>query len=230
MGDSVQIVRGDSYVSVLIFEHTSDVSGLVEELGQKMGKKWRRFEPADHGESMLAGRKASTVWYAGVNAQSVKAVLKLAGVVSDHTAYVVVTGTPEVELPKLKEILAQIEQSFTLLAGSAQTPHAEATLGLEATDLNAEDAAAYGLKEASGALVITLVQGGPAQQAGIQLHDVVITAGGQSIDGVAAIQQIVKSHKVGDELAVELLRIATDGKTVERKTLRVTLRAVIRPN
>jgi hypothetical protein len=231
LGDGVQIVRGDSYVSVLIFEHTTDGASLISELSQQIGKKWKHFEPASQEESTLAGLKASTLSFVGVNPQGVKAVLKLTGTVSDHTAYVLVTGAPESELPRVKETLVQMEQSFTVLAHSTPAPPAaEPTLGLEATDLNAEDAPAYGLNEASGALVITLAENGPAQQAGLQLHDVVVTAGGQGIDGVATLQQIVKSHKIGDLLELEVLRIAPDGKTVERKTFQATLRAVIRPN
>ena len=225
LGDSVQIVRGDAYASVLLFEHTSDVSALLDQLGQNMGKKWRRFDPLGRGESTLAGQKASTASFSGENAQGQPAILQLSGVSSNDTAYVLVIGAPKSDLPKVQETLTKIEHSFSLLGtGKPIGKESNPSLGLEATDPTLEDAAGYGLSDTSGALVVSLADNGPAQKAGVHLHDLIIAAAGQNIDSAAMLQQIIRSHKIGDLLDLEVLRLEENGK-VEHKTLKATLAA-----
>lgn len=225
LGDSVQIVRGDAYASVLLFEHTSDVNALLDQLGQNMGRKWRHFEPLGCGESTLAGQKASTASFSGENAQGQPAMLQLSGVSANNTAYVLVIGAPTSELSKVQDTLTQIEQSFSLLGtGKPAAEQAKPSLGLEATDLTSEDAAGYGLSDTSGALVVSLADNGPAEKAGVHLHDLIIAAGGRNIDSPAMLQQLIRSHKSGDPLELEILRLEENGK-VERKNLTATLAA-----
>jgi hypothetical protein len=194
-----------------------------------MGKRWRRFEPLGRGESTLAGQKASTASFSGENAQGQQAMLQLSAVSSNNTAYVLVIGAPKSDLPKVQDTLTQIERSFSLLgtgkpAGEEPTP----SLGLEVTDLTSEDAAGYGLSDTSGALVVSIADNGPAQQAGVQLHDLIVTAGGRNIDSAAMLQQVIRSHKSGDLLDLEILRLEENGK-VEHKTLQAALAAALRP-
>jgi hypothetical protein len=226
LGDSVQIVRGDAYASVLLFEHTSDVSALLDQLGQNMEKKWKRFESLGRGESTLAGQKASTASFSGENAQGQPAILQLSGVRSaNNTAYVLVIGAPKSDLPKVQDTLTKIERSFSLLGtGKPAGKEPNPSLGLEATDLTSEDAAGYGLCDTSGALVVSMSDNGPAQKAGVHLHDLIIAAAGQDIDSAAMLQQVIRSHKAGDLLDLEVLRLEENGK-VEHKTLKATLAA-----
>jgi hypothetical protein len=225
LGDSVQIVRGDAYASVLLFDHTSDVSALLDQLGHNMGKKWRRFEPLGRGESTLAGQKASTASFSGENAQGQQAMLQLSGVSSNNTAYVLVIGAPKSDLPKVQGTLTQIEHSFSLLGmGSPAGKEPNPSLGLEVTDLTSEDAAGYGLSDTSGALVVSMADNGPAEKAGVHLHDLIIAVAGQNIDSTAMLQQLLRSHKAGDLLDIEVLRLEENGK-VEHKTLKATLAA-----
>jgi hypothetical protein len=219
LGDSAQIVRGDSYASVLVFARTSDAAALVEELGQKMGKKWRRFELQGRGESSLAGLKATTVSFSGENAQGVPAVLQLSGVASNGTAYIFVTGAPKSELSKVQDTLAQIEHSFSLLQAATPAPEESTpSLGLEVTDLTAEDAAGFGLSETSGVLVVSVAGNGPAEQAGVLLHDLIVSVGGQNIDSAAMLQQVIKAHKAGDVLELSVLRLRENAE-VEHLTV-----------
>jgi PDZ domain-containing protein len=225
LGDSVQIVRGDVYSSVLIFDHTSDVSALLDQLGQNMGKKWRRFDPLGRGESTLAGQKASTASFSGENAQGQPAILQLSAVSSNNTAYVLVIGAPKSDLPKVQETLTKIEHSFSLLGtGKPAGKEPNPSLGLEATDPTLEDAAGYGLTDTSGALVVSLADNGPAQKAGVHLHDLIVTASGRNIDSAAMLQQVIRSHKSGDPFALEILRLEENGR-VEHKNLTATLAA-----
>jgi hypothetical protein len=224
LSDSVQIVRGDSYASVVIYPQTSDIRSLMENLQSDIGRKWHSFQAVNKGDAMLGGAHGVGASFSGTNPQGKAAVLKMIGVVSNDTAYVFITGSTKDELPKTRDALLEIERSFTLLAVKSDAANSPtgADLGLEVTDLTAEDATTYKLKQPQGALVIELADNGSAQRAGVQLHDVVIRAGGDKIDDAAALQQTIKSHKPGDELELEVLRLRSDG-SVEHQTLKAVL-------
>ncbi len=64
-----------------------------------------------------------------------------------------------------------------------------------------------------GLLVNNIVRGGPADEAGIQLHDVIIGVAGADFDGsLERFQAILARHRPGDRLNLETLR---DGRVVE---------------
>jgi S1-C subfamily serine protease len=67
--------------------------------------------------------------------------------------------------------------------------------------------------------VLGVTPGGPAERAGIRAGDVLVSVDGVALgkDGVQAVRKIVRAHKVGDTLKVELKRDA------EEKILGVTL-------
>jgi hypothetical protein len=220
LGDSVQVVREDSYVSVIVFDHSNDARETIDTLSQNIGKKWRNFQSAGTGEATLSGCPAEMATFSGTNPQGIDAVLQLQCVVSGNTAYVVVISAPKSQFAQ--ESLADIVSSFTLLGGAPVSRDEKPTLGVELTDLSADDATLYGLGEPSGALVINLAENGPAQLAGVKLHDVVIAANGQAIDSAASLEQAVTTRKPGDELILEVVRIGEDGKRV-RETLRARI-------
>jgi len=224
LGDSVQVVRGDAYVSVLIFEHVSDAGTLVEDLGRNMVKKWRRFELAGREDSMLSGNRAAVITFSGVNPQGAEAILRLSGVVSDGSGYVLVTGSPKADLPKVQDTLTQIEASFSLLQSRSSTRTSGApTLGIEVADLDGDDASAYGTKEPTGALVVDIRAQRPGASAGLALHDLIVSADRQAIDSAATLEQLIRSHKPGDTMELEFLRLSADGTRVERQTCKVTV-------
>ena len=211
LGDSVQVVRGDAYVSVMIFDHNSDAESLVRSLSRQIGSKWKQSEGVSYGTSSVAGLSATTAAFSGINPQGVEAVLQMAGISTKDTAYVLVISSPKSDLPKVRPILGQIAGSFRLLNGTAEKKETHATLAIEVTDLSPEDAKVYGLAEPSGAMVVQVAEGGPAQKAGVQLHDLVIACGGQAIDSAAMLQQVIGAHKPGDELTLEILRPDENG-------------------
>lgn len=221
----MQVVREDSYLSVLVFERSANAGALVEELGRQMGRKWSKFAVTGQEDSVLSGYAAAAVTFAGVNPQGVVAVLRLNGVVAEGTGYVVVIGCPKADLAKTQGALTEVEKSFRVLSTTqAANPIARQTLGLDSTDLSEDDASTYGLKEPAGALVVRLEQHGAAAQAGIALHDLIVAADHQIIDSSAALQQRTQSHKPGDVMELEFLRLSGDG-AVQQKTCKVVLGA-----
>lgn len=70
----------------------------------------------------------------------------------------------------------------------------------------------------SGAVIVDVVSGGPAEQAGIQVGDVVVQFGGQAVDSAERLGELIREHRPGDEVEVGVVH--SDGS---RDTLTVTL-------
>lgn len=90
-------------------------------------------------------------------------------------------------------------------------------MGATIQTVNSNLAEAMDLETTKGALVAEIVEDGPADKAGIQTGDVIITFNGYSIRDSQHLSQIVAATAVDDVVAVELIR---DGKT---KTLKLTV-------
>jgi serine protease Do len=83
-----------------------------------------------------------------------------------------------------------------------------AILGVSIQDLRPEDAQAAGLKEIRGALVGggTPGQSSPAEAAGIEAGDVIVGIDGAPVDRVAQLQRIIRLHKPGETVSVDVMR------------------------
>ncbi len=57
-----------------------------------------------------------------------------------------------------------------------------------------------------GVTVVSVVDGGPADLAGIEAHDVIVKAEGQALQTVEDLTTIIKSHAVGDEISLIVWR------------------------
>jgi serine protease DegQ len=69
----------------------------------------------------------------------------------------------------------------------------------------------------AGVLVLGLVPGGPAEQAGIRLGDVIVAVDGQAVESAEEFLASVRKHRPGDRLQVE---VARDG---QRQTIEIIL-------
>jgi serine protease Do len=87
-------------------------------------------------------------------------------------------------------------------------------LGVGMQDLSPDDAKAMGLGESGGVLVNNVVSGSPAEKAGIQEGDVVVSVGNQHVDNGMALRSLVASAMPGATIEVSVLR---DGKEIKVK-------------
>ncbi len=93
-----------------------------------------------------------------------------------------------------------------------------AVLGVGINEVSANDAQAAGLREIRGALVGSFTgDDSPARRAGLEPGDVIVTVAGRDVDRVATLQRVVREHKPGDLIPVEVMRYGT------RRTFRVRL-------
>jgi serine protease Do len=107
-----------------------------------------------------------------------------------------------------KEILPQLREKGKVTRGWMGV-----TIGPMTEDL----AATYGLTEAKGAVVGSVSTGSPAEKAGLQPEDVVLSADNRPIDNNGDLSRYIASKQPGETVRLELLR----GK--DHKTASVTL-------
>ena len=104
-----------------------------------------------------------------------------------------------------KEIASQLQQKGHVTRG---------LLGVSIQDLTPDLAKSLGLKENKGALVSQVVPGSPADKAGIEQGDVIVSFDGRPIADSKDLPRIVASTPTGKTVTVKLLR---DGKEIERQ-------------
>jgi S1-C subfamily serine protease len=91
-------------------------------------------------------------------------------------------------------------------------------VGISMVDLTDEIDRQLGLKEGTkGVLVAKVVDGSPAQDAGLQQGDIVRTVDGQLVKTPHDVQDIVHRHKTGDSITFVI------GRNGESKTIKLTI-------
>ncbi|MBK8095086.1 MAG: Do family serine endopeptidase [Verrucomicrobiaceae bacterium] len=90
-------------------------------------------------------------------------------------------------------------------------------LGVKITDVPSDLTKQFGLDGQSGALVAEITPDSPAEKAGLQVEDIVLSINGQKIDDSSRLRLIVSNTKPGTTLPLDVLR---GGKHI---TINVTL-------
>ncbi len=107
-----------------------------------------------------------------------------------------------------KEIVRQLKDRGRVTRG---------WLGVMIQEVTKDLAEQFGLEEPMGALVSDVVEGGPADKAGLKRGDIIVEFDGQKIRKMNQLPRIVASHAPGSTVEVVVLRKG------DRKTFRVTL-------
>jgi serine protease Do len=97
--------------------------------------------------------------------------------------------------------------------GEVTTPY----LGVVTTDLSPEDAGRFDLPIDSGALVVRVVPGSPAREAGVRKGDIITALGDARIVGYGDLLGALRDHEPGDRVTLTIFR------NTEEKKLEVTL-------
>lgn len=79
-------------------------------------------------------------------------------------------------------------------------------LGMSATDINAETQAALNLPSATGVLVQSIEEGGPADKAGLKVGDQIIAINGTALDTRYQANRVIFGSGVGDVLMMKVNR------------------------
>ena len=81
-----------------------------------------------------------------------------------------------------------------------------ALLGIGMTGVDAISAESYGLRIVSGVEVTTITRGGPAEEYGLELYDVIVAIDDQPIGRVGQLQQSIARKHPGDWIGVTVYR------------------------
>jgi serine protease Do len=92
-------------------------------------------------------------------------------------------------------------------------------MGVAVQEIDADDAGLNGLDAIAGVKVQSFnpERGSPAAEAGIETGDVILSVAGEPVDRVSTLQRVVRGHRVGEEVDVELVRFGN------RRTVKVRL-------
>jgi serine protease Do len=102
--------------------------------------------------------------------------------------------------------------------GKLQKPY----LGVVYIPITSDVASQYNLKASQGAYVPTsgqaggqdtVINGGPADKAGIQPGDIITKVGSAAVNQTASLTSLLGQHKVGDTVSLTIVR---DGKTITK--------------
>jgi serine protease Do len=100
-----------------------------------------------------------------------------------------------------KNIIAQLKTSGEVTRG---------WLGVGIQDISEEVAEYYGIKEKKGVLVTEVFPGDPADSAGINPKDIILSINGENVDSARQLTGLIADTSVGDTIKIKVLR---DGKT-----------------
>jgi hypothetical protein len=102
---------------------------------------------------------------------------------------------------------------------TSQTQANTPWIGVNLSNINSKLADRLGLTQDKGVVIINVVSGSPAEQAGLQAKDILLKIGSTDIDTVKTAKTTVSTYKIGDVVAVSILR------GTQNQTVNVTLAA-----
>lgn len=82
-------------------------------------------------------------------------------------------------------------------------------LGIMIADVTPEDAEVYRLESIAGVVVEDFAAASPAEQAGLQRHDVITAIAGTPVERVGQLQRLVALHDPGDTIPLSVVRYGT---------------------
>ena len=89
-------------------------------------------------------------------------------------------------------------------------------IGVQISSVDEVSAKAYKLEKVAGVIVQKVLDGSPAEKAGIEIGDVILDLDGAPVNTSNELQSRVSMHKVGDAIKLKILR---DGKTIYKTVI-----------
>lgn len=124
-----------------------------------------------------------------------------------------VASSPPGKTLKVKLIRNGKEMSLNVKIGEMETQpvaqsgeEQETQLGLQVVDIDSPEAKGYNLKIKKGVVVVKIESNSPAEEAGIQVGDVIIGIGNKEIENIGDFRDAVKNLKKGKPVVFQIQR------------------------
>jgi serine protease Do/serine protease DegQ len=79
-------------------------------------------------------------------------------------------------------------------------------LGIQLQDLDAELAKVFDISDRQGAVIVNVLPDTPAQKAGLQAGDVIVSVNGRPVRNASAVRNAIGLMQVGDRVSLEVVR------------------------
>ncbi|MGI9309530.1 MAG: DegQ family serine endoprotease [Gammaproteobacteria bacterium] len=99
-------------------------------------------------------------------------------------------------------------------------------LGVSISDFTADTAEAYGIDAAQGALVQEVVPGSAAENAGIEVGDVIIAVDDKKVNGASELRTSIGLRRSGEKVTLTVLRDGKE-KTIRAELMELEAQAVV---
>jgi len=100
---------------------------------------------------------------------------------------------------------------LTAKLSSQPTDPQKGSIGAKMDTLDQPLAAALGLANANGALILEATAGGAAARAGMRFGDIVVSLDGKAVGGMNDLRQRIASQSAGSNAELEIWRVTADG-------------------
>lgn len=101
---------------------------------------------------------------------------------------------------------AQIESLLPTLEKGGTPTKTPGYMGVDVESVTPQLRSEYGLTPSSGAVILSIVQGSPAAQAGLRQEDVIVKIGSTAITSAADLQSAVQNDKAGQTISLTFYR------------------------
>lgn len=232
LSDGAASLRKANATVVVMLSGDSPAEALERLLLQH--RLWKEFQEIRRGEDSLGGRAGRYALASGRDPRGVAQTVRIIAVEADSGTLLLVARAPRGEFEALVPAVEDIGRGIRL-SGDApppvaaadppvpsapppQPPAAQPTpapapatrdrafLGVSTRTVDSAEVKRHGLDQVRGAIVGQLYPGGPAEQAGLEVLDVVIGADGSPINAPEELMAAVAKHRAGETITLQVVR------------------------
>lgn len=225
--DAVTVTNGSAQVTLML-PPTGAARLLLDQLAEEYQEQWSDWTLGRRDSMQVVGLEGQTITATGRDARGVNSFLRISSATAPTGPVVVISTVPREDFNGLRPTIEAIEGSIVLGTRiRAPNPTVENAKGIQVSRvflgvgtraLESAEIRALGLRTTDGAMVLQLYPGGPADEAGIVVGDVIIAVDGGTIISPSVLTDVVARHHAGDALIVSVMRQGRRGD------LRVVLR------
>jgi C-terminal processing protease CtpA/Prc len=97
-------------------------------------------------------------------------------------------------------------KSYSWSYQNDESEYANSYIGVSIQNLNPQLGEYFGVDDGHGALITEVMADSPAEKAGLKAGDVIVSIGGNEVEGPADVQKAVRKAEKGEELNIAVLR------------------------